>query len=60
MDSEWTPEAVQKAISDAGMTVLEHYMTYGGKGEGEVAKASPSPCPTTRKCLLKSPETPMC
>ena len=47
--SEWTPEAVQKAISDAGMTVLEHYMTYGGKGEGEVAQGVTFPVPDDQK-----------
>lgn len=47
--SEWTPEAVQKAISDAGMTVLEHYMTYGGRGEGEVAQGVTFPVPDDQK-----------
>lgn len=47
--SEWTAEAVQKAISDAGMTVLEHYMTYGGTGEGEVAQGVTFPVPDDQK-----------
>ena len=53
--SEWTPEAVQKAISDAGMTVLEHYMTYGGKGEGEVAQGVTFPVPDDQKVPSNNP-----
>ena len=53
--SEWTPEAVQKAISDAGMTVLEHYMTYGGKGEGEVAQGVTFPVPNDQKVPSNNP-----
>ena len=47
--SEWTPEAVQKAISDAGMTVLEHYLQYAGTGEGEVAQGVTFPVPDDQK-----------
>ena len=53
--SEWTPEAVQKAISDAGMTVLEHYMTYGGKGEGEVTQGVTFPVPDDQKVPSNNP-----
>ena len=53
--SEWTPEAVQKAISDAGMTVLEHYMTYGGRGEGEVAQGVTFPVPDDQKVPSNNP-----
>lgn len=35
--TEWTAEKVADAIADAGMSVLEHYLTYAGTGEGEVA-----------------------
>ena len=34
MGDGWTAEKVAEAIKGNGMTVLEHYLTYGGKGEG--------------------------
>ena len=46
---------MQKAISDAGMTVLEHYMTYGGKGEGEVAQGVTFPVPDDQKVPSNNP-----
>lgn len=41
--TDWTAEKVAKAIDDAGMSVLEHYLTYAGTGEGEVAAGSTYP-----------------
>ncbi len=49
MGGDWTAESVAKAISDAGMTVLEHYLTYGGKGEGEVAEGATFPVADDQK-----------
>ena len=34
MGDGWTAEKVAEAIKGNGMTVLEHYLTYAGKGEG--------------------------
>lgn len=41
--TEWTAEKIAEAIEQAGMSVLEHYMTYAGTGEGEVAAGSTYP-----------------
>ena len=41
--TDWTAESIAKAIDDAGMSVLEHYLTYAGTGEGEVAAGSTYP-----------------
>lgn len=41
--TEWTAEKIADAIADAGMSVLEHYLTYAGTGEGEVAAGSTYP-----------------
>ena len=41
--TEWTAEKIAEAIDQAGMSVLEHYMTYAGTGEGEVAAGSTYP-----------------
>lgn len=41
--NDWTAESIAKAIDDAGMSVLEHYLTYAGTGEGEVAAGSTYP-----------------
>ena len=45
MGGDWTAAIVVKAIADNGMTVLEHYLTYGGKGESEVAQGATVPVP---------------
>ncbi len=37
MGGDWTAESIAKAITDAGMTPLGHFMQFGGKGAGEVA-----------------------
>ena len=36
--SDWTADEIKAAINDAGMTVLDHFETYAGKGPGEAAK----------------------
>lgn len=41
--TDWTAEKIAKAIDDAGMSVLEHYLTYAGTGKGEVAAGSTFP-----------------
>lgn len=41
--TEWTAEKIADAIADAGMSVLEHYLTYAGTGEGEVASGATYP-----------------
>lgn len=41
--TEWTAEKIAEAIDQAGMSVLEHYLTYAGTGEGEVAAGSTYP-----------------
>ena len=38
--NDWTAESIAKAIDDAGMSVLEHYLTFAGTGEGEVGAGS--------------------
>lgn len=43
MGGEWTAAKVAEAIKGNGMTVLDHYLTYAGKGEGEVAEGSTYP-----------------
>lgn len=35
--SDWTPEQVKAAIEQGGMTVLDHYEEYAGKGDMEAA-----------------------
>ena len=37
-DAKWTMETLQKALQDAGLSALEHFMLYGGEGKGEVAQ----------------------
>lgn len=43
MGGDWTADSVAKAIADNGMTVLEHYLAFPGKGEGEVAEGATYP-----------------
>lgn len=40
---DWTADSIKTAIDQAGMSVLEHYLTYAGTGEGEVAAGSTYP-----------------
>ena len=55
MGGDWTADSIAKAISDAGMTVLEHYLTYGGKGEGEVAEGATFPVSDDQKVPSNNP-----
>lgn len=51
----WTAESIAKAIDDAGMSVLEHYMTYAGTGEGEVAAGTTFPVPEDEQAVVSKP-----
>ena len=55
--TDWTAEKIAKAIDDAGMSVLEHYMTYAGTGEGEVAAGSTYPVADDDQVLVPSGKT---
>ena len=43
MGGDWTADSIAKAIADNGMTVLEHYLTFAGTGEGEVPAGATYP-----------------
>lgn len=53
--TDWTAEKIAKAIDDAGMSVLEHYLTYAGTGEGEVAAGSTYPVPEDEQVVVPNP-----
>ena len=53
--NDWTAESIAKAIDDAGMSVLEHYLTYAGTGEGEVAAGSTYPVSEDEQVVLPNP-----
>lgn len=53
--NDWTAESIAKAIDDAGMSVLEHYLTYAGTGEGEVAAGSTYPVSGDEQVVLPNP-----
>ena len=53
--TDWTAEKIAKAIDDAGMSVLEHYLTYAGTGEGEVAAGSIFPVPEDEQVVVSKP-----
>ena len=53
--TDWTAEKIAKAIDDAGMSVLEHYLTYAGTGEGEVAAGSIFPVPEDEQVVVPNP-----
>ena len=53
--TDWTAESIAKAIDDAGMSVLEHYLTYAGTGEGEVAAGSTYPVADDEQVVLPNP-----
>ena len=53
--TDWTAEKIAKAIDDAGMSVLEHYMTYAGTGEGEVAAGSTYPVDDDDQVVVPNP-----
>lgn len=53
--NDWTAESIAKAIDDAGMSVLEHYLTYAGTGEGEVAAGSTYPVSEDEQVVVSKP-----
>lgn len=53
--TDWTAEKIAKAIDDAGMSVLEHYLTYAGTGEGEVAAGSTYPVADDDQVVVPNP-----
>ena len=55
--NDWTAESITKAIDDAGMSVLEHYLTYAGTDEGEVAAGSTFPVSDDDQVVVPSGET---
>ena len=55
--TEWTAESIAKAIDDAGMSVLEHYLAFAGAGEGEVAAGSTFPVSDDDQVVVPSGET---
>lgn len=52
--NDWTAESIKTAIDQAGMSVLEHYMTYAGTGEGEVAIDATYPVPDDDQVVVPS------
>lgn len=53
--TEWTAEKIAEAIDQAGMSVLEHYLTYAGTGEGEVAAGSTYPVSEDEQVVVPNP-----
>lgn len=53
--TEWTAEKIAEAIDQAGMSVLEHYLTYAGTGEGEVAAGSTYPVSGDEQVVVPNP-----
>ena len=53
--TDWTAESIAKAIDDAGMSVLEHYLTYAGTGEGEVASGATYPVADDDQVVVPNP-----
>lgn len=53
--TEWTAEKIAEAIDQAGMSVLEHYLTFAGTGEGEVAAGSIFPVPEDEQVVVPNP-----
>lgn len=53
--TDWTAEKIADAIADAGMSVLEHYLTFAGTGEGEVAAGSTYPVSEDEQVVLPNP-----
>lgn len=53
--TEWTAEKIAEAIDQAGMSVLEHYLTYAGTGEGEVAAGSTYPVADEDQVVVPNP-----
>lgn len=53
--TDWTAEKIADAIANAGMSVLEHYLTFAGTGEGEVATGSTYPVSEDEQVVLPNP-----
>lgn len=53
--TEWTAEKIADAIADAGMSVLEHYLTYAGTGEGEVTSGATYPVADDDQVVVPNP-----
>ncbi|MFR9013535.1 MAG: beta strand repeat-containing protein [Desulfovibrio piger] len=53
--TEWTAEKIAEAIDQAGMSVLEHYLTFAGTGEGEVATGSTYPVSEDEQVVVSKP-----
>lgn len=53
--TEWTAEKIAEAIDQAGMSVLEHYLTFAGTGEGEVAARSTYPVSEDEQVVVPNP-----
>lgn len=53
--NDWTADSIKTAIDQAGMSVLEHYMTYAGTGEGEVASGSTYPVSDDDQVVVPNP-----
>lgn len=51
----WTAESIKTAIDQAGMSVLEHYLTYAGTGEGEVASGATYPVADDDQVVVPNP-----
>ena len=55
MGGDWTAEKIADAIANAGMSVLEHYLTFAGTGEGEVAAGSTYPVADEDQVVVPNP-----
>lgn len=53
--TEWTAEKIAEAIDQAGMSVLEHYLTFAGTGKGEVAAGSTYPVSEDEQVVVSKP-----
>ena len=53
--TEWTAEKIAEAIDQAGMSVLEHYLTFAGTGKGEVAAGSTYPVSEDEQVVVPNP-----
>ena len=53
--NDWTADSIKTAIDQAGMSVLEHYLTYAGTGEGEVASGATYPVADDDQVVVPNP-----
>ena len=53
--TEWTAEKIAEAIDQAGMSVLEHYLTFAGTDKGEVAAGSTYPVADEDQVVVPNP-----